>query len=137
MFGFEEMIKEEYALGSLDYEQSLLKPDRQLFNHCLTTFYDQDSNENIIQSRCSVQEVKFIWIKVICYLEHTIDLIDTPLAEILEIVRNNATFRGIDEDLLRRRLMKHKNLLKRSRAKNRKMIPRECRVVKLQSGQEE
>jgi hypothetical protein len=52
-----------------------------------------------------------------------------------EIVRNNATFRGIDEDLLRRRLMKHKNLLKRSRAKNRKMIPRECRVVKLQSGQ--
>lgn len=71
-----------------------------------------------------------------CYLEHTVDLCDTPLAEILEIVRNNSTFRGIDEDLLRRKLMKHKNLLKRDRAKSRKMVPRERRVVALQTGQE-
>jgi hypothetical protein len=42
-------LEEEYPLSSPDY-------DPAFFNHCLTTFYDQDSNE-IIENKCSVQDV--------------------------------------------------------------------------------
>ena len=60
-----------------------------------------------------------------CYLEHTHDLCDTPLAEIIQSVIGNAMFKGVDLDLLKRKVIKKKNELKRTRAKNRKMIIRE------------
>lgn len=40
------MEEEDYPLSS----------DHALFNHCLTTFYDQDSDD-IIQAKCSAQDV--------------------------------------------------------------------------------
>jgi hypothetical protein len=45
-----KMEDEEYPLSSPSH-------DHAFFNHCLTTFYDQDSDEDIIQARCSTQEV--------------------------------------------------------------------------------
>jgi hypothetical protein len=44
-----KMEEEDYPLSSPDY-------DHAFFNHCLTTFYDQDSDE-IIQAKCSAQDV--------------------------------------------------------------------------------
>ena len=57
------------------------------------------------------------------YLENHIDICDTPLNEILQFVEVNLAFRGIDLDLLRRKLLKQKSILKRNRAKNRKTTP--------------
>jgi hypothetical protein len=59
-------------------------------------------------------------IQVIFYLENNIDLCDTPLQEILRFVEVNLAFKGVDLDLLRRKILKQKSLLKRNRAKNRK-----------------
>jgi hypothetical protein len=67
-------------------------------------------------------------IQVLCYLQHTIDICDTPLADIMLAVTTNQTFRGVDQDLLRRKLIKQKNMLKRTRAKTRKTGQWEHRV---------
>lgn len=40
-----KLEEEDYLLSSPEH-------DHAFFNHCLTTFYDQDSQE-IIQTRCS------------------------------------------------------------------------------------
>lgn len=77
-----------------------------------------------------------ITIKVLCYLEHTLNICDTPLAEILEAVAGNQMFKGVDLDLLKRKIIKKKNELKRTRAKNRKMIVREHKTGTLSIGQE-
>lgn len=57
------------------------------------------------------------------YLENNIDLCDTPLQEILRFVEVNLAFKGVDLDLLRRKVLKQKSLFKRNRAKNRKNTP--------------
>lgn len=75
-------------------------------------------------------------IKVLCYLEHTLNICDTPLAEILEAVAANQMFKGVDLDLLKRKIIKKKNELKRARAKNRKMLVREHKTANLPVGQE-
>lgn len=62
-------------------------------------------------------------IQVMFYLENNIDLCDTPLQEILRFVEVNLAFKGVDLDLLRRKILNQKNLLKRNRAKNRKNTP--------------
>ncbi len=79
---------------------------------------------------------KSIIIKVLCYLEHTLNICDTPLAEILEAVTTNQMFKGVDLDLLKRKIIKKKNELKRLRAKNRKMIVREHKTSNFSVGQE-
>jgi hypothetical protein len=56
---------------------------------------------------------------VLCHLERTLDLCDTPLPDILALVANTPTWKGVDLELLRRKLRKHKHALKRQRAKNR------------------
>lgn len=50
MFSFDGVKIEE------DPFNSLLNPDCTI-NHCITSFYDQDSNEDIIQAKCSTSEV--------------------------------------------------------------------------------
>jgi len=59
MNGFDEFIKgEDSSFGSHDYlKHKNYSADRDIVNHCLTTFYDQDSNDEIIQTKCTVQEV--------------------------------------------------------------------------------
>jgi hypothetical protein len=57
------------------------------------------------------------------YLENNIDLCDTPLQDILRFVEVNLAFKGVDLDLLRRKILRQKNLIKRNRAKNRKNVP--------------
>jgi hypothetical protein len=59
--------------------------------------------------------------KVLCHLERSIDLCDTPLSEIMELVTGNSCFKGVDLDLVRLKVLKQKNMLKRFRAKNRKL----------------
>jgi hypothetical protein len=68
-------------------------------------------------------------IQVMCYLEHTHNLCDTPLADIVQSVIDNPMFKGVDLDLLKRKVIKKKNELKRTRAKNRKMIVREHKIA--------
>lgn len=79
---------------------------------------------------------KSVLIKVLCYLEHTLNICDTPLAEILEAVSSNHMFKGVDLDLLKRKVIKKKNELKRTRAKNRKMLVREHKAASLAVGPE-
>jgi len=55
------------------------------------------------------------------YLTQTIDLCDTPLINILTFVQSNQGFQGIDLDKVRRKIIKQKYILKRNRAKNRKV----------------
>jgi hypothetical protein len=62
-------------------------------------------------------------------LEHSVDLCDTPLADIMRIVEENATFRGVDVEMVRRKVIRHKYLLKRMRAKDRKAKAKERRQV--------
>lgn len=61
--------------------------------------------------------------QVMFYLENNIDICDTPLSEILRFVEVNLAFKGVDIDLLKRKILKQKSLLKRTRAKNRKFVP--------------
>jgi hypothetical protein len=61
-------------------------------------------------------------------LEHSIDLCDTPLADIMRLVDENVAFRGVDAELVKRKVLKRKYLLKRLRAKDRRGC-RERRVV--------
>lgn len=53
------MEEEEYPLSSPDH-------DAAFFNHCLTTFYDQDS-EDIIQAKCSAQDVSLKLLRFIVF----------------------------------------------------------------------
>jgi len=56
MLGFEDFIKSEELSPGEDYQnQKKYTTDRDLVNHCLTTFYDQDSNDSIIQAKYSVK----------------------------------------------------------------------------------
>jgi hypothetical protein len=57
MLGLDDFIKgEDSSFGSQNYQKHKnFSADRDLVNHCLTTFYDQDSNDSIIQAKCSVQ----------------------------------------------------------------------------------
>ena len=47
------MEEEEFPLNSPEY-------DNAFFNYCLTTFYDHDSNDEIIQAKYSAQEVTIL-----------------------------------------------------------------------------
>lgn len=62
-------------------------------------------------------------------LSHSVDLCDTPLGEIMRIFEENSAFRGVDAQLVRRKVIKHKYLLKRMRAKDRKCATKERRQV--------
>jgi len=67
---------------------------------------------------------KIFYIQVLFYLEHTIDICDTPLQEIMQMVSFNTSFKGVDLDLVKRKILKQKNILKRNRAKGRVLIPK-------------
>ena len=56
---------------------------------------------------------------MISYLTQTVDLCNTPIITILNFVKANQAFEGLDFDHIRRKIMKQKYVLKRSRAKNR------------------
>lgn len=45
-------------------------------------------------------------------------------------------FKGVDLDLLKRKIIKKKNELKRARAKNRKILVREHKAANIAVGQE-
>jgi hypothetical protein len=45
------MEEEDYPLN--EYDQAF-------FNHCITNFYDQDSNNEIIHAKCNVEEVNYL-----------------------------------------------------------------------------
>jgi hypothetical protein len=68
-------------------------------------------------------------IKVMIYLEHIVDICDTPLNELINIVQSNSAFEGVDVELLRKKILKQKSILKRNRAKNRKFISRQPKPV--------
>jgi hypothetical protein len=70
----------------------------------------------------------FSHIQVLCYLEHLLDIRDTPLNEIMRAVEMNPAFNGVELELVRRKVLKQKNRLKRERAKDRKNILREQRA---------
>jgi len=67
---------------------------------------------------------KLAYIQVLFYLESTIDICDTPLQKIMQIVSFNTSFKGVDLDLVKRKILKQKNILKRNRAKGRVLIPK-------------
>lgn len=67
-------------------------------------------------------------IQVFEILEHSIDLCDTPLADIMRLVNENVAFRGVDAELVKKKVLKRKYLLKRLRAKDRRGC-RERRMV--------
>lgn len=60
--------------------------------------------------------------QVIAYLMQTIDLCDTSLNNILNFVQTNEIFKGVDIQIVKRKVIKQKNILKRNRAKNRKYV---------------
>lgn len=65
-----------------------------------------------------------------------LDICDTPLKDIMHVVESNPVFNGVNFELLRRKVIKQKNRLKRERAKNRKNFIRE-RVVPVFVSKEE
>jgi hypothetical protein len=70
--------------------------------------------------------------QVLCFLDHSVDICDTPLPEIMQLVAQNEGFRGVDETLVRQKIIKQKNLLKRNRAKNRRALPKkEIQIIDL------
>jgi hypothetical protein len=60
--------------------------------------------------------------QVIYYLQHTIDITDTPLNDIMRKVIENSLFKGVDLHILRKKIIREKTRLKRQRAKNRRTI---------------
>lgn len=47
----------------------------------------------------------------------------------MQLVGDNASFKGVDYELVKRKIIRQKNLLKRNRAKNRKIIAKEKKQV--------
>jgi hypothetical protein len=53
------------------------------------------------------------------FLEENIDICDTPINQIIKYVLSCSSFKGVDIDLMRLKIIRQKQLLKRLRAKNR------------------
>lgn len=66
--------------------------------------------------------------QVIYYLQHTIDIIDTPLNDIMRKVIENSLFKGVDLHILRKKIIREKTRLKRQRAKSRNSIIHERKM---------
>lgn len=66
------------------------------YQHCITSFYDQESPAEQ-STNCSLQEVQFYDTKALCYLEHMLDICDTPLKDIMHVVEANPVFNGVNQ----------------------------------------
>jgi hypothetical protein len=53
------LLNRTIKLEEEDYPLSERSLENGLFNHCLTTFYNDDSAQEIIHTRCNVHEVLF------------------------------------------------------------------------------
>lgn len=78
----------------------------------------------MLSTRCNPSPIQVFY-----FLEHTVDICDTPLNEIMQLVGDNHSFKGVDYELVKRKIIRQKNLLKRNRAKNRKVIAKEKKQV--------
>ena len=67
----------------------------------------------------SFEQVFLHLFQVIDYVQNYVDIIDTPLEEILLSLERLQCGQDLDKNTLRKKILKHKHLLKRYRAKNR------------------
>lgn len=56
------------------------------------------------------------------YLQHTVDLTDTPLNDLMKLVIENPLFSSVDLHVVRKKIIREKSRLKRERAKNRSVV---------------
>lgn len=99
----------------------------------MASFYDNDSElfkrdlceQFHVSQYISFEQVIFHLFKAIDYIQNYVDIIDTPLDEILLCFERLQYGQDLDKKILKKKIIKRKYLLKRFRAKNRqpKMTP--------------
>ena len=92
----------------------------------MVAFYDNDSENQAREQEphnyydhFSFDQVTFLSIQAIDYMQNYVDIVDTPLDEILNYFEKLDCAENLDRHILRKKIIKRKNILKRYRAKNR------------------